>query len=96
MSMDIKKSIALIRLVPVISNAVEQLVEQYEKPNATGDQKKSSVLTVLRAGLETGEIFINIDLPVDSIINIADKLIDVIVDTKNLIGEFKHAAATAV
>lgn len=95
MKLNISKIIALISALPALCSAVEQLVTQFEKPGYTGEQKKNTVLAVLKIGIQTGETLIGIDIPADAIVNIAGELIDLVVQVKNAIGEFKHATAPA-
>ena len=96
MKLNISKIVTLISALPTLSNAVEQLVQQFEKSGYTGEQKKATVLNVLKLSLETSETLIGIDIPTDVIIAIAGKLIDLIVEVKNDAGEFTHQTSGGV
>jgi hypothetical protein len=73
---------------------VQQLVETYETACATGEQKKAQVLAVVKLGIETADSVFSLNLPADTITGFVGKLIDIIVEFKNLVGEFKHSGKT--
>jgi len=86
----------LIKIVPALYAAITGLVEELEHSSTyTGEQKKSSVLSVLSLLMETGELLVGIDIPSDAILSISAKLIDLIVEVKNNVGEFAHKATAA-
>lgn len=85
-----------IKLVPALYAAITGLVEELEHSSSySGEQKKSSVLSVLALLMETGELLVGLDIPSDAVLSIAGRLIDLVVEIKNNVGEFTHKATAA-
>ena len=75
---------------------IRTLIQQVESTTATGAEKKSAVMQLITTGLTTVESVFSVDLPNDTVLNFADKVIDAIVAIENAIGSFTHkTTATA-
>jgi hypothetical protein len=90
MKVNLTKIIALVGILPTLVSSIKGLVTEFEDDKSTGEEKKNSVLEALDIALKTGEILVDIDLPNEAILSVADKLIDLVVEIKNKIGEFTH------
>ncbi|MEN6358329.1 MAG: hypothetical protein ABFD83_14750 [Armatimonadota bacterium] len=95
MKVNLTKTIALIGTLPTIVSSVKELVTEFEDDKSTGVEKKATVLKALEIGMETGTMLLDVQLPTEAVMAIAGKLIDLIVEVKNRIGEFTHKSATA-
>lgn len=76
----------LLGLTPYIRG----LVQSVETPGATGEQKKTAVLSLIRESMTAIEASFPIDLPNDLVMRWANSIIDVIVAVENAIGTFTH------
>lgn len=92
---NIVTSLTILAGMLKIVQPVTELIEQFEKEDATGEQKKQAVLSAVRVlANSTNSIFSKLDLPTDQIVTTVGDLIDEIVDWKNLIGAFTHKSTT--
>ena len=93
---NIVTSLTILAGMLKIVQPVTELIEQFEKEDATGEQKKQAVLGAVRVlANSANSIFSKLDLPIDQIVTTVGDLIDEIVDWKNLVGAFTHKTTTA-
>lgn len=90
--MRVIKLVNLLVILPPLCTAIVNLINQFETPGH-GPEKKQAVLDVI------GELFqgfesVVIDTPLvkEDVLNLASRLIDLIVAFYNTIGKFKHGS----
>jgi hypothetical protein len=84
--------VALLQLLP----SLRALVHEVEAPGVSGADKKQAVLTMLKETLGFATSTLKLTLPVDTVLNYAGGMIDVIVAIENAFGRLlPHAAAAA-
>lgn len=85
-----KKFFARIAIGMAVLRAVIRAVEQFEIPGF-GLQKKQAVLEVIGALYDVSTELSGVTLSRPQVLDLASKLIDIVVAFKNLTGQFQHS-----
>ncbi len=84
----VRQLAVMVPVVLAILTAVKRAVEEFEQPG-NGPAKKQAVLNVIAVLYDQFAEFM--PLPKDKVLAIAERLVEVVVAAKNLIGEFVHS-----
>ena len=79
--------IPILRSIIDLVNVFED--EDIDDGNKNGEEKKQAVLEVVGVIYEEGAEMIGVDVGKDRIMRVAEKLIDIVVNFYNVVGEFR-------
>ena len=80
-------------IIPILRSIIDLVnvfeAEDIEDGNKNGEEKKQAVLEVVEVIYEEGAEMIGVDVGKERIMKVAEKMIDIVVNFYNLIGEFR-------